>query len=108
MPYSAYKGRPSLNKTQVIRAPKSKPVAYSRASRRSNIMRIPPELKFFDTAVSFDFDSTLEVPATGQWALIPQGDTQSTRDGRLAVIKSIQFRGTVSGANLGAGTGIYL
>lgn len=52
-----------------------------------------PELKFFDTSLSFNFDVTGEVPATGQLALIPQGDTESTRDGRLAVIKSIQIRG---------------
>jgi len=54
------------------------------------------EVKFFDTALSFLFDNTGEVPATGQLALIPQGDTESTRDGRKAVIKSIQIRGTMS------------
>jgi len=52
-----------------------------------------PELKFFDTALSFNFDLTGEVPATGQLTLIPQGDTESTRDGRIAVIKSVQIRG---------------
>lgn len=56
---------------------------------------IKPELKFFDTALAFAFDSTGEVPATGQLALIPQGDTESTRDGRQAVIKSIQIRGNM-------------
>lgn len=55
------------------------------------------EFKFFDTAVSSLIDSTLEIPATGQWALIPQGDTQSTRDGRYATIKSIHFRGALTG-----------
>jgi len=30
------------------------------------------ELKFLDTALSFNFDTTLEVPATGQLTLIPQ------------------------------------
>jgi len=54
---------------------------------------VKPELKFFDTALSFTFDDTGEVPATGQLALIPQGDTESTRDGRMAVIKSVQIRG---------------
>lgn len=53
------------------------------------------ELKFFDTALSFNFDTTGEVPATGQLVLIPQGDTESTRDGRKAIIKSIQIRGNV-------------
>lgn len=54
-----------------------------------------PEKKFFDTALSFLFDATAEVPATGQLTLIPQGDTESTRDGRKAMIKSIQIRGNV-------------
>lgn len=51
------------------------------------------ELKFFDTANSFLFDTTGEVPATGQLCLIPQGTTESTRIGRKCVIKSIQMRG---------------
>lgn len=55
-----------------------------------------PELKFFDTALSFTFDRTAEVPATGQLTLIPQGDTESTRDGRIAYIKSVQIRGNMS------------
>jgi len=54
------------------------------------------ELKSLDTALSFNFDATGEVPATGQLALIPQGDTESTRDGRLAYIKSIQIRGVLT------------
>jgi len=52
-----------------------------------------PEKKFFDTALAFTFDATGEVPATGQLTLIPQGDTESTRDGRKATIESIQIRG---------------
>lgn len=67
-------------------------VKLQRQQSRS-LFSIAPEVKFFDTAVNFDCDNTLEVPATGQWALIPQGDTESTRDGRLANIRSIQFRG---------------
>lgn len=51
------------------------------------------ELKFFDTALAWNFDSTGEVPATGQLALIPQGVTESTRIGRACVVKSIQIRG---------------
>lgn len=38
-------------------------------------------------------DTTAEVPATGQLALIPQGDTESTRDGRQCTITSIQIKG---------------
>lgn len=52
------------------------------------------ELKFFDTTVSFTIDATGEVPATGQWNLIPQGVTESTRLGRKCTLRSIAFRGT--------------
>jgi len=67
--------------------------AYGRYGRSAKAMGIKPELKYFDTGLSFSFDATAEVPATGQLALIPQGDTESTRDGRIAYIKSIQIRG---------------
>jgi len=50
------------------------------------------ELKFFDTAIAFNVDTTGEVPATGQLVLIPQGVTESTRVGRKCVVKSIQAR----------------
>lgn len=73
-----------------------KPVApkkfYQRNYRRGES---DEELKFFDTAVDFNFDATGEVPATGQLALIPQGDTEATRDGRKAVVKSIGFKGDI-------------
>lgn len=73
---------------------------YGRYTRGANAKRIQqgltPEKKFFDTALAFNLDLTGEVPATGQLILIPQGDTESTRDGRQAVIKSIQIRGIVS------------
>jgi len=51
-----------------------------------------PEKKFFDTLINFNFDATAEVPATGQLALIPQGDTESTRDGRQCNVLSVQGR----------------
>jgi len=54
------------------------------------------ELKFFDTATSFNIDTTGEVPVTGQLVLIPQGVTESTRVGRKCVIRSIQARWDVS------------
>ncbi|AUM62034.1 capsid [uncultured virus] len=66
---------------------------YGRYGGRESGLK--PEMKFFDTAVSFTFDATGEIPATGQLTLIPQGDTESTRDGRMAVIKSIQVRGVM-------------
>lgn len=69
------------------------------------------ELKFFDTANSFTFDTTGEVPATGQLNLIPQGVTESTRVGRLCVLKSIQLRGEFvfsPGAAALAATTVYM
>lgn len=86
---------------------KAKPSAMRSGRKKQmknlRLLTIPQEHKFFDTAVDFLFDATLEVPATGQWALIPQGDTQSTRDGRQARITSIHFRGQwiVAGQNIG-------
>lgn len=86
--------------------------AATRAVRRENLMssrrfafaaplRRGPRLtvqekKYFDTTLSFLFDATGEVPATGQLALIPQGDTAVTRDGRECIIKSIQIRGNMT------------
>lgn len=66
--------------------------SYGRYGNRARSMGFLPEKKYFDTALSFTFDSTGEVPATGQLTLIPQGDTESTRDGRKATIESIQIR----------------
>ncbi len=54
------------------------------------------ELKFLDTALTFNFDATLEVPATGQLVLVPQGPTESERIGRKCTIKSIQIRGVIN------------
>lgn len=54
------------------------------------------EHKFFDTTLSFNFDTTLEVPATGQLCLIPQGVTESTRVGRKCTIKSILLKGALA------------
>lgn len=60
---------------------------------RGRSSRITQELKFLDTAVSFTADATAEIPATGQLNLVPQNDTQSGRDGRKIIIKSIQLHG---------------
>jgi len=54
------------------------------------------ELKFLDTALSFNIDRTLEVPATGQLALIPQGQTESTRVGRSCTIRSVEIKGVIN------------
>lgn len=66
-----------------------------------------PEKKYFDTALSFTLDNTGEVPATGQLVLIPQGDTETTRDGRQCMIESVQIRANMSfqpGASASAST----
>lgn len=71
------------------------------------------ELKFFDTALAFNIDATGEVPATGQLALIPQGDTESQRDGRKCVVKSIAIKAQLildpgAAADCAGVTAIYL
>lgn len=69
------------------------------------------ENKFFDTAIGFTFDATGEVPATGQLCLIPQGDTESTRDGRKVVLNSIYLKGSVfltPGASAQASDNVHL
>jgi len=66
------------------------------------------EKKFFDTDIGFTFDKVLEVPTGGQLTLIPQGDTQSTRDGRKATIESIQIRGNLQYAPATAATAATL
>lgn len=112
--YSAYNAGSnlyqSLKKRRVVRTAKS--IANAIVAKAPGLVRrggnygrygiaarqagFAPELKFFDTALSFLVDATGEVPATGQLALIPQGDTESTRDGRMAFIKSIQIRANVA------------
>lgn len=71
---------------------------YSRRPKRVYRSKagLPEEVKFFDTANAFNIDNTGEVPATGQLCLIPQGDTESTRDGRIAIIKSININGVLT------------
>ena len=71
------------------------------------------ELKFFDTALSFTADATGEVPATGQLALIAQGDGESNRDGRKCTLKSILIQGQLlyapsTGAQATANVHIFL
>lgn len=66
-------------------------------SRKAYNRRPRQELKFFDTTISTLADTTMEIPATGgQLVLIPQGDSDQTRDGRMAYVKSVQIRGTVT------------
>jgi len=67
---------------------------YGRYGYSAKRAGFAPELKFFDTSIGGTVDNTMEVIQTSL-ALIPQDDTQSGRDGRLAVIKSIQVRGVL-------------
>lgn len=63
------------------------------------------ELKFFDTSISFTVDATAEIPVTGQLSLIPQGATQSNREGNKCIVKSIYCHGvavTAPGAAAGS------
>lgn len=77
---------------------------YQRFGQQAVAAGLTPEKKFFDTTLSFLIDATGEVPASGQLALIAQGDTESTRDGRDVVIKSIQIRGHMNLAPAAAAT----
>jgi len=70
-----------------------------------------PELKVFDTANSFSFDATGEIPSTGQLCLVTTGDTLNDRDGAVIQVKSLQLRGFCSfqpGAGATAATSVYL
>lgn len=90
----------------------------SAATKRSKSqMGTEPELKFFDTVLSIPIDFTGEcssTAATGGVALIPQGDTSNTRDGRNAIIKSVQIKGTLdfvpgaAAAPMAGNTWIYM
>lgn len=80
----------------VMAAPSYRP-GYNRTSGYYGRFSGPnAELKFLDTALSFNVDTTGEVPATGQLALIPQGDTESSRDGRACCIKSVYIKMNMS------------
>lgn len=93
-PYSSYRPRSSG-----YVAPRYKRY-YRRQYGRSVAARVRKSLsiekKFFDTAVAFTVDATAEVPTSGQWVLIPQGVTESTRVGRQCTIKSVQFRANLT------------
>jgi len=73
-----------------------------------------PEMKFLDTPINLTYDTTAECSttgATGNIHIVPQDDTQSGRDGRQIVIKSIQLRGTnifVPGGSASATTNYFL
>lgn len=76
--------------TKRIRKPQAAP------SVRRQLRVAKPESKVFDTTLSFLFDTTGEVPATGQLALIQVGDTLNNRDGATIQVTSIQIRGIIT------------
>jgi len=83
---------------------------YARYGQSASARGLYPELKSFDTALGWNFDTTSEVPASGQLALIAQGDTELTRDGRQIVVTSIHLKGILT-FTPGAGVGtciVYL
>lgn len=59
---------------------------------RQNAILNKQEVKVFDTALSFNIDTTGEVPATGQLCLVTVGDTLNNRDGAVIEVKSLQIR----------------
>jgi len=85
---------------------------YGRYGESARRMGMKPELKFLDTGiVAALVDSTAEIPSGGQVCLIPQGDTESTRDGRQCTIESIVGRGSLlfaPGAGTSPATVVYL
>lgn len=101
--YTGFKtggGKPAAVLRKPFRPPRSmlsitRPVGYARTGGFYG--RYGPgsklrEDKFLDTVVSFNIDSTPEVPASGQLNLIAQGVTQSQRVGRKCVITSIALK----------------
>lgn len=64
----------------------------AKMSKEIRYLKNMVEDKFLDTTLTFNVDSTGELPATGQLCLIPQGDTAVTRDGRKVVLNSISIK----------------
>lgn len=98
---------------RMVRVVKASPRKAARPIRRRRYARRQSgkELKYFDTALSFTFDTTGEVPATGQLLTIAQGVDENQRVGRKCVIKSIQLRGSTVGVPAAAAsfaTTVYL
>jgi len=110
-PSSAYKKRAGQYKV-LVKTYKKPTLAKKVNVLMKNLKN--EELKNFDTALTFDFDATMEVAGSGvlgQLNLIPQGATDVTRIGRKCVIKSIYIKGNVAmvpAANATASISNYL
>lgn len=83
-------GTPAAGKPQ--KRQKKAPASQKTFSKKMKAM----ELKSFDTALNFTYDVTTEVPATGQLALIVEGDTIANRDSQKIQVSSIQIRATLT------------
>lgn len=68
--------------------------SYGRYGRHALDAGLRPEFKFFNTTLATSMANTLAVDTSIN--LIPQGDTESTRDGRQCTIKSIAFSGVLT------------
>jgi len=95
--YAAKAKRPTLK--ALVRASKALTVVPGFTRREGFYGRFGPgrpEAKFLDTTLSFSFDATAEVPATGtSMVIVPQGDEQSQRVGRKIIVQSIEIHGVV-------------
>jgi hypothetical protein len=70
--------------------------SYRRYGGQARAAGMQPELKFWDADCAGNLTGPITLPTTSQSLnLIPQGDTESTRDGRLAFVKSIHVRGDI-------------
>lgn len=54
------------------------------------------EMKFIDYAQAYVFSTTASVLTNGQLAIIAQGDTESTRDGRKATLTAVECKGILT------------
>ena len=89
---------------------------YGRYGQSARDAGLVPELKFFDNSagLAITFDTTPEITTgatTGALNLIPQGDTESTRDGRECTVTSIQIKGVMTftpGAGAQASGVVYM
>lgn len=95
---ASYKATPFKrpSKAHVPQLARSLSITAARAYAAGKRTAPTGEVKYLDTTLSFLFDTTGEVPATGQLNLIPVGTGESERIGRKVHLKSIRLRGHLS------------
>jgi len=91
----AGKGVPQPKKKAYVKKTPSQAAKIASLQKQVNSMKRAVEYKITDTSLSFNFDTTGEVPATGQLCLIAGGSSSSTRIGNQVTLKSIQIRASV-------------